>query len=561
MKEEILREISRLESGKLQISRYREILSILLRNGFDNVVQALRVDPSIAGILGHAGIHLNQPVRPLSKNERYRVVLEELGPTFVKLGQILSNRPDMVPPDLMAELATLHSSVAPITTEEMEEVMEGEFGSDWKGRFAKFNEVPFASASMAQVHDGTLPDGTHVAIKIQRPGISRKIEADTKIMLHLGEVLNKHLPEAAALDLPTLVIELRDALRRELDFKGEAANLNRFAEDFRGEPTLFVPRTFPELTTQKVLTMDYVDGISIMDLDGPEWDKPLIARRGANLILRQIFELGCFHADPHPGNIRILPGNIICFLDFGMMGTITDRQRGHLCEIMLGIANDDPKRITRSLIELSRFKGDDATILEDRVTELIERYLRMSLRNLNLGELLESLMATIVDLKLKIPSHFHLLSKALMTVEGVARKLDPDFNMATTIEPFARELLKERLSPRRLIRQTYLAAMDTVMLVKDLPFEISEIITQLKRGKVRIIYDHRGLEPMVRSHEKLVDRIVFAIVLASLVIGSSLMVLSGVPPKWYGVPVIGLAGFVISGFIGFILLYRIGRNR
>lgn len=556
-----MRKMSRIESGKLQLSRYKEIISILLRNGFANILQSVAGDPVIAGIVGHAGFSMAPPADKLSKWARYRKAIEELGPTFVKLGQILSNRPDMIPPELMEELANLHSSVAPFSTEEMERVMQEELGDEWRSRFETFHDTPFASASMAQVHEARLPDGTRVAVKIQRPGIPRVIEGDTRIMLHLADALNRHLPEARAMDLPTLVKELRDALRKELDFTIEAANLQRFSEDFADEPTLFIPKTYPHLTTQKILCLDYVDGLSIMDLEGPEWDKPLIAKRGADLMLRQIFEVGCFHADPHPGNIKILPGNVICFLDFGMVGTITERQRGHLCEIMLGIANDDPKRITRSLIELSRFKGEDASILEDRVTELIERYLHLSLKELNLGELLESLMEVIVELKLKIPSHFHLLSKALMTVEGVARKLDPDFNMAASIEPFARELLKERLSPRRLLRQTYLAAMDTVMLVKDLPFELSEIITQLKRGKVRIIYEHRGLEPMVQSHEKLVDRIVFAIVLASLVVGSSLMVLSGVPPKWHGVPLIGLAGFMVSGIIGFILLYRIARNR
>ncbi|MCL0088140.1 AarF/UbiB family protein, partial [Dehalococcoidia bacterium] len=290
-------------------------------------------------------------------------------------------------------------------------------------------------------------------------------------------------------------------------------------------------------------------------------DPKLLASRGADLVLKQVFEHGFFHADPHPGNLMALPGNVVCFLDYGMMGGISMKDRGYLSGILTGVVNQDAARITKTLLQLSATPHlKDADKLEYEIQALLEQYSYRSLKSMNVGLILSQLISLIISYRLKVPSHFYLLTKALITIEGTGRMLDPDFDMVTHAKPFAKKLLKERMNPLKLTKDLYLSAIDLSVLLRDLPSEVREILTQLKGGKIRIEFEHKGLEPIQETHNQISNRIAFAIVLAALLMSSALIVLAGIPPQWNGVPMIGIVGFLGAGIMGFWLLISILRH-
>jgi ubiquinone biosynthesis protein len=310
--------------------------------------------------------------------------------------------------------------------------------------------------------------------------------------------------------------------------------------------------------------MEFIDGIKVSNIDAllkSGNDPKTIASRGTDLVLKQVFDHGFFHADPHAGNILVLDNNIICFIDFGMMGRLLPKHGEYLSSIIVGIVNRDAKRITKTSLQLSNSRRvENIDQLEYQVGELVDQYAYLPLKDINMGQLLNEVIKLFVAYKLKMPPNLYLLVKALVSIEGVGRVLDPDFNMVEHTEPFAKKLLKARLSPRKLAKDTYLATTEFSLLLRDLPSEIRDIIEQIKVGRLKIEFEHKGLEPSLRKGDQISNRIAFAIVLASLVIGSSLIVLSGIPPKWNGIPIIGIIGFLGAGIMGFWLLVSILRH-
>ena len=316
--------------------------------------------------------------------------------------------------------------------------------------------------------------------------------------------------------------------------------------------------------------MEFIGGIKVSDITRAEVqvqdssiDPKVVAARGADLILKQIFEHGFFHADPHPGNIRVLKDNVICFLDYGMMGALSARHREDLADVLIGIINKDESKITKTILKLSASgygQMVDSEKLESDIAELIEVYAYCTLEELEIGSLLHRIMSVVAGHRLKVPPDFYLLAKALVTIEGVGRELDPKFNAVKHAKPFAEKLILERMSPLRLIEDFHLSAIEASLLMRDLPAEAREILTLIKQGEATIKFEHKGLDPMLKTFDQTNNRLVFAIVLASLVIGSALIVLSGVPPRWHEIPVIGIIGFLGAGILGFWLLFSILRH-
>ncbi len=429
-----------------------------------------------------------------------------------------------------------------------------------------FSGSSIAAASIAQVHKAVLPGGEEVAVKIQRPDIDKIIEADLEIMLHLATLAEKYLKETEAIDIVKLVEEFARVIRKELNFRIEAAYIERFANNFQDDTTIHVPKVYKGFSAGKVLTMEFIGGYKVTDITKTEVrehgiDPKVVASRGLDLILKQIFEHGFFHADPHPGNIRVLDGNVICFLDYGMMGRLSARHREDLADIFIGIISRDEHKITKTILKLTgRSHVRDVEELESDIAELIEVYAYGSLKELEIGGVITHMGDVIIEHHLEGPRDFYLLAKALVTIEGVGRELDPEFNAAKHAEPFAKKLIMDRMSPRRLIKDFYHSATEASLLVRDFPAEAREILTLLKQGEANIKFEHRGLDPMLKTFDQITNRMVFAIVLASLVIGSALIVLSGVPPKWHEIPVIGIVGFLGAGIMGFGLLFSILRH-
>jgi len=546
------------------INRYREIIRVLVKHGFGDLITRTNLERYIdrgRKLLPGRG---DAEIASLSRWERIRMVLEELGPTFIKFGQIMSNRPDLVPQELIAELAKLQSDVPPFSEEEARLLIEEELGKPVSEIFAEYFPTPIASASIAQVHRASLLNGKKVAIKVQRPGIEQIIKTDLEIMFDLATLMEKHIQEMDILHPVSIVKEFERSIKREIDFTIEAAAIERFGGNFQNDSTIYVPKVYRDYSTNKILTMEFIDGVktsSTEALINAELDPKLLASRGADLVLTQVFEHGFFHADPHPGNMMALPGNVICFLDFGMMGGISFGIREALSNILVGVVNQDAAGITKTVLKLARNQYiEDVEQLEYEIYELLEQYSYRSLKSVNMGVMLNQMVSLVVKHRLKIPPNFYLLAKALITIEGVGRVLDPDFDMVKHTEPFAKKLLSERLNPLKLTKDFYLSAIDLSILLRDLPAEAREILAQIKEGRTRIEFEHKGLDPMLRTHDQISNRLVFAIVLASLIVSSSLIVLSGIPPLWNGIPMIGIVGFVASGVMGFGLLISILRH-
>ncbi|MEA3253891.1 MAG: AarF/UbiB family protein [Chloroflexota bacterium] len=546
------------------IKRYREIVAVLVRHGFGDLITSINLERHIdfgKKLFPKKG---DAKMASLSRWERARLALQELGPTFIKAGQIMSNRPDLLPQGLIAELEKLQDAVPPFPEEEAKRLIEEELGAPIPTLFREFTDTPIAAASIAQVHKAVLQSGESAAVKVQRPGTEQLIEVDTEIMLSLATLMERHLQGVEILNPVGIVKEFERSIKKEIDFTIEAMHINRFSRNFRADATIHVPKVYRDFSTRKILTMEFIDGIKVSNVNAlleAGNDPHIIADRGADLVLKQVFEHGFFHADPHAGNIMILDDNVICFLDFGMMGGLLPKHREQLGNMIVGIVNRDAKRIIKTALQLSRTRHvENMDQLEYEVSELIDQYYYLPLKDINMGEVLSKLVKLLIGYKVKFPPDMYLLSKALTTIEGVGRNLDPTFDMVKHTEPFARKLLRERLSARRLVKDAYLSATEFSLLARDLPSEVREIIEQLKLGQARIEFEHRGLEPALKKGDQISNRIAFAIVLASLIVGSSLIVLAKTPPTWHEIPIVGILGFLGAGVMGFWLLISILRH-
>lgn len=549
----------------LHWGRFGDILAVLVKYGFGDILASLdieRYQVLVRKFLPRRGDR--SLARTLSRWERVRKSLEELGPTFVKLGQFLSNRPDLLPPDLIAELEKLQDSSTPFSSSEAALILTQDLGREPSELFTSFDSDPVATGSIAQVHKACLKDGALVAVKVQRPRITHIVSNDMDILFHLAQLLERRYESARALRLTQLAGEFQRVLESELDFELEAAHLSRFAGFFANDPTVYVPTVFSEFCSRRVLTVEFVDGVKVSRIDELRRagiDTGEIARHGARVIVKQVFEHGFFHADPHPGNILIRPDSSICFLDFGEVGIVPPKLQFHLGVLLYGFLNRDPQRIVKTLVRLAREPIEKIESLEYDVAEFIEEFSGRELKDINFGEVLRRFRTLITGYHLAVVPGFFLLLRALVTIEGVGRKLDPQFNMVEQVAPFVKKLLRQSPNLRLLPYDLYFSSLDLFGFLKELPFDLQDIVRLLKSGSMRIQYEHHGLEPVLNTLDRMANRLIFAIVLAALIIGSSLVVLAGVPPLISDIPVIGIAGFVIAGLIGFGLLFSILRQR
>jgi len=559
-----IRKIGMISRTYRHIQRYRQILTVLFKYGFGDLIDTLKIEQYLEIGLQMISRRRREKIETLSRAERVRMAFEELGPTFIKMGQILSTRPDLLPVEFIRQLSKLQDDVPPFSFELARENIEKELGLPLEQVYQEFEETPLASASIGQVHKARLLNGEPVIVKVQRPDIKKSIDVDLEIMLHLATLMERHL-KAMEIHRPTRVVqEFARTLEMELDYTLEAAHAERFAAQFLGERTLYVPKVFREVTTKRILTLEYVEGIKASELEKlgeAGLDPRKIARRGFDLILKQIFIHGFFHADPHPGNVFILPNNIICFLDFGMMGRIRRQTREDFADLIMGIVQRDETKAARALTLLTiPDEKTDLAALEGDVAQFIDKYFYRPLKDLEMGKLLQNLVEMTTQNRLRIPPDLFLMLKALATEEGLGKMLDPDFDAIKQAAPFIKRVQMDRLHPKRIAGDIYDSGSEFLHLLREIPGEVREILRQARQGRVKMEFEHRGLEPMLSTHDRISNRIAFAIILAALIIGSSLIVLSGVPPKWHEIPVIGLAGFVIAAIMGFWLLISIIRR-
>lgn len=549
----------------LRISRYGEIISVFLKYGFEDVIAGLNLQKYAA--FTRWPLHLKRHTvfkAPLSRWERVRLAIEELGPTFIKFGQFLSNRPDLVPSELIDELVKLQDSVKPFSLTEALDILEQALKCPVGDVFDDFPAEPIASASVAQVYRARLKNGGDAAVKVQRPNIRQIVATDLDIIRHLAGLIERHNKDLAALHLSELVREFGRTLNKELDFSLEAATMERFRADFKDTKEYYVPVVHAELTSDSVLVTEFVEGIKVSDVDSLKKAGLLpsdIARVGVNLVLRQIFTNGFFHADPHPGNILVLTDGRFCFLDYGAVGIVSASLRHHLGVILYGVIYKDPQRIIRTLSQLATQRIVNIDRLEYEVTEIIEQYSSASLSEIKVRDLLDRFGRITAENHLRFVPGFYLLFKALITIEGVGLLLDPAFNLAREVEPYARRLMRDNPRLKYLPFDVYFTLADMASLLKDLPFEIKDLMRMVKAGETRIQFEHRGLDVLALKLDHAVNRMVFAIVLAALIVGSSVVIHSGMPPLLYGVPLIGVLGFAVAGLLALWLLFSMLGNK
>jgi ubiquinone biosynthesis protein len=514
-----------------------------VRYGYQDVVAALHLEGIVRPI---ERVALGNDVPPQDRPRRLRLVCEDLGPTFVKLGQLLSTRPDLLPESYTTELAALRDDVRPFPFTQVETILRQEYGRPLSEVFASIDETAVASASISQVHRAVVCDGRVAALKVRRPDIAKVIQADLDIVKNLAQLVERRLPNLAVYRPLGLAREFERTIKRELDFSTERRTMQRCRIQFADDPTAHIPLVLDELSTPSVIAMEFIDGVSIDDLDGIrrlDGDPADVAVTGARILLRQIFEFGFFHADPHPGNLRVLPGGVIAPLDYGMFGQLDGRTRERIAGLLLGLLSQDSDRVIRA-VESLEIRGEtlDSRAFRRDVGELVASYSELSLDAINLSILLSELVTVIRTHHLHIPPDLVLLIRALVTIEAVGRHLDPHFDIARQLTPFVRDLSFRRFRPDRILSQTVRTTEDLQRIATLLPDLLSHSLDSIKRGELRVRFDLEGFERMVRKLTRASNSLAVGIVVAGLFVASSLVLR------------VGPASLAYAGFITGLIL-------
>jgi len=555
-----VRKIGTMPRTYRHLDRYRQILAILFKYGFDTVLDRINLGSYLEIGLQMISRNRREQVEGLTDYERLRMALVELGPTFIKMGQILSTRPDLVPLDLIQELSKLQDDVPPFPLVQVKKILEQELRASMDTFFARFDESPIAAASIGQVHRAQLMSGEEVIVKVQRPGIKKNIEVDLEILHHMAMLMERHMEEARIYQPTRIVDEFTRSITREINYKIEAQHAERFARQFANNRFVYVPKVFKTATTERVLTMEYVEGIKVSDvglLEQSGLDCKIIASRGAELTFEQLFKHGFFHADPHPGNICILPNNVICYLDFGMMDHVDKRSMDIFTDIIAGYVNRDMAVIADATMRIVEWdENPDRKALEADIGGFIERYLYKPLEGMHLGDILRESLQLLARHSLRLPPDIFFMVKAVTEVEGIGLMLDPDFDIVTKMAPFIKTIEKERTHPGRFIDDFLVLGSR----LRQVPFDLHDLLRQLKLGKGKVRIEHRGLEPLISGISSSFNRVACALIIASLIIGSSLIVTERAGPSMGGFPVLGLLGYAVAGILCLWLFFTIWRS-
>jgi len=545
------------------IKRYRQVIRVLFKYGFENLLEYLNLAQFIA-----RGMRLFRRGKPkvahLSAAERMRLVFEELGPTFIKLGQLLSTRPDVIPGNYVIEFSKLQDMVPGCPFAEVREQICRELGGEIEDFFSSFIETPIAAASIAQVHRAKLLRGDDVVVKVRRPGVVESVETDIDVLMGLALLAERHFPGSESLDPVGLVREFARTIRREMDLSREGHTIERMRTNFSGDTGLYFPKVYWEQTAKGVLTLEYIDGIKVSDTESLErsgCDRKLIARRGADFFLRQVLVHGFFHGDPHPGNVFILPGNVICLLDYGMVGRLDPQSIAFLTDFLLAIINRDVDKIISILL----YSGDitdipDVRGLKRDLSDFIDNYYEVPPYEVVVGRMLVEFIEIIASYRIRFRPDFMLLAKALMTIEGMGRELDPKFNMIEHLRPFVEEAVRERVSLSHMARDVGSYLMSYVNLARNLPDDLKEILNRINRNKFKIDLEHRGLDHLIRELDKSSNRLSSSLVITALIVGSSLIMQTTRGPQLMGFPVLAVLGYSIATLLGLWLVLAIFRS-
>jgi ubiquinone biosynthesis protein len=544
------------------LGRLSEIAQVAVRHGFGYFFQGrgLRdllpggttVDASANGARSERGRHL-------------REMLDELGPTFVKFGQLLSTRPDIVPPDIIAELRGLQDDVRPFPFADVERVVAEELGLSIERLFLEFEETPLAAASIGQVHGAVLPNGRRVVVKVQRPNAPRQIEADLALLYQAARLAKERVRALDFVDAREIVDEFARSIRQELDYRLEARNADQFHRNFAGHPHVAVPKVYWSYTRARVLTLERLDGIQLADLPLEEWSleqRRRLAYVIAEAWMTMIFRHGFFHADPHPANILVLELERIGLVDFGLAGKLTDDDMTKMTRLFIDAASENVDALPKRLAELGvQYPREREEEFARELRELYYRYYGARLSEIDPLQIIREAFGLIYSMNLRLPTRFVMLDKAIATLGAVGVDLYPDFNVFEVAKPFARGLLIERFTPRRVAARARKETLELARIGRELPYQVHDILEELRDGQIEVGFVHKGLDEFMQRLNVAMNRLTIALVVTGGLIGSSLIgIFAQNGPHLFGVHVLSLLGFFLSGVLGVWLLWGVIRS-
>ncbi len=545
--------------GVRHLRRFQQIAQILARHGFGELLDLLGAAP----VFPLARALRRRP--SLGPPQRLRMALEELGPTFVKLGQVLSTRPDLLPPAYIAELARLQDTVPPEPWEPVRAQLEAELGAPVEEVFATLDPEPIAAASLAQAHAATLPDGAEVVVKVQRPDIEATINVDLDILADVARLLQTRTPLGELYDLPGIVEEFAATLRAELDFYREGHNADRFRANFADEPYLYIPKVYWEYTTRRVLVMERIRGIKIDDiaaLDAAGYDRYRIGLHAARMVIKEVLEDGFFHADPHPGNFFVMPGEVIGAMDFGMVGYLSRRTRTDLVRLYIAAVQLDEEAVVDQLVRMGVVGGAvDRMGLQHDIGRLLRKYAGLPLKAIRARDMVEEAMPIAFRHHLRLPSELWLLGKTLAMMEGVGLKLVPDFDMFAVSRPYVQRFMREMASPRAWMPSLIRGMGDWAQLLDMLPRTGMQLLTRAERGELEVSLRHQELGRAMVYLDRLANRLALSILLAALIVGLALLVPAFHLAERGGlITALVILGFALASLLGLWLVISILRS-
>jgi len=551
----------RLRRRHKHLKRYREITNILLKHGFGHILHQLGLAEFLS-IPRKVLFKKERGIEQFSMAQRVRLVLEELGPTFIKVGQIMSTRPDLLLPDYISELEKLQDRVPAFEFDAVKQQIERELGQPLKELFAEFNPKPLAAASIGQVHRAVLPGGQEVVVKVQRPDIEQIIETDLEIMYDVARFLENRSTWAEMYSFVEMVAEFDRTLHEELDYNAEGRNADIFRKNFAGDPDVLIPMVYWEYSTRKILTMEYVEGVKLNNLLAIErlgLNRSALAMKVGQAIFKQILIDGFFHGDPHPGNLAALPGERIVFMDFGMVGYLVEETKSKVGNLMIALVSKSAGAVMKAVLDLGVVpKNIDKKLLRRDIDLLQRKYYEIPLSQISLGEALNDIMGVAFKYHIRMPTEFALLVKALLTLEGVARELDPELSIVKVAEPFGKRLLMERLSLQTLAKTAVKNLREFGDILFLLPKQVSDMLDLVAEGELKLKHQFPQVDEVLARVNIITNRLAFSIVITGLIIGSAFLARKG--SVLLGQVPVAEVGFLVTGVMGFWFLVSILRS-
>ena len=557
--------LTRIFKTPQRIRRYRDILTVFARYGLADWLNRLPLGFAREALARRMGRERLDE----STERRIRKALSDLGPTFVKLGQLLSVRPDIVGVKLSEELRTLQDRVPPEPAETVRKVITDEFGRPPEVLFRSMDTEPVAAASIAQVHRAVLHSGEEAAVKVQRRGIEKIVEVDLDILADLADLMERHVPESRVYRPKKLVEEFSKAVLKEMDFRREFHHMETFRNSFRDDPWLRIPQAYPDLTGRRVLTMEFLRGVKVTDLDtatgyekiAGDADRKRITAEAARIFLTMVLEHGLFHGDPHPGNVLITEEGRIGLLDFGLVGRLDDELREVMEDLLLGIVFMDVRKITHTFIRIGMVPHNlDRMGFQRDLQEFLGYYAEAPLEKIDIAVAVQEMLEVIRKHYMVLPADLALLAKVIITMDGTGRRMDPQFRIMDQVLPYKDRIIMRRLSPMRQVKKLRWIYEDLERLIQTVPASVSEVIRQVEGGRLTLQLQVPHVEEAARRSERASNRMTFAIVMSVLIVCSTALLILNAPPLGWGLSLPGVFGLGISFLMGVKLLWAISRS-